>query len=323
MNSRSMAALILVLVVSACSVPRCGATERDVQLRAQSALLDRFETVFFAKSEILSTATANGQLYEGDSSRLRTPFAYLIRALNSLDNSASNEILRRSEAVLVGAKDFRAPAGLGAVHAKLCYVLLLRTGSGLDSRRYFNKSSPTTVSGINIWNWSADIGEFGEGDRRSSSVFATQVADSYLVVANDIKDLTEIVGQLNSAKNISGSSDSMRGLDSVRQHELWGYRHYRHDEIVDRTAAGMADVTPGTEALYFYVDVADKKAVLGILGSAGGAGTIKNINLADFLPALEERGAGTWESTISLAGNEKSYAQVFGVMGLFGFAIYL
>jgi hypothetical protein len=325
MKMRSSYVLALIFLLATCifSAPAWPTAQSDSQLSAESALFERFETVFFAKSEILYTPEANAQLSAGDAGRLRTPFGYLMRALDSLQDSASAEILASSSAVLVGAKDFRAPTGLGAVHSKLCYIVILGKSSDLDTRKYFNKLLTTATAGLNIWNWSADLREFGEGDSRPSSLFATQISRSYLIVSNDIAELTEIAGQLNSPKNNPKILEAMHGWGSVNQHEFWGYRRYRHNGIVDRTAAGMTEVTPGTEALFFYLDTTQKRAVVGVLGSPNVAATAKNINATGGLPRLAQRGPGRWESVIPLSGTEKSYDQVFGVMGLFGFAIYL
>jgi hypothetical protein len=99
------------------------------QPQAASALFSEFETVFYAKADLLSSSGGYKGLSEQSANSLRVPFADLLGALDSLGKPISDEMLHDADAVLVGAKDFRPPAGLGAVRSQLCYVLVLRSGN--------------------------------------------------------------------------------------------------------------------------------------------------------------------------------------------------
>jgi hypothetical protein len=66
--------------------------------------------------------------------------------------------------------------------------------------RYF-KRPPASAPGPPVWTWSADLGEFGEGDPRSSSLYATQMAESYILVSNSLEELETVSGQLTSVND--------------------------------------------------------------------------------------------------------------------------
>ena len=313
-------ALLLAILLSGCNR---GMANTNNELGAASTLFERFETVFYAKGDLLSGSDAYHQLSKQDADALRTPFGYLLGGLDSLGKRTSAEIVESGEAVLVGAKDFRPPAGLGGVRSGLCYVVVLRSRSAFDLGKYFRQAPVAFAVGTPVWNWSARLGEFGEGDPRPSSLYATQVAHSYLLVSNDLQELQTIAGRLASADEDRRMLTRIRDWEFVSQHRVWGYRRYRHSGVVDRVAAGMSDVTPGAEALIFFVDLKKKAGVLRLLSSPVDEGTAAKINARAVLPRLKPRGVGVWETIIPLVGDEESFEQMFGIMGLFGFGIYL
>src|SRR4029077_11143085 len=106
----------------------------------------------------------------------------------------------------------------------------------------------------------AKLSEFGENDTKSSSIYATQVGQSYALVSNDLKDLQTLAARLSSHDGDSQSLTGVREWSSVSRHEVWGYRRYRQTGVVDQMAAGMTDVGAGAEALAFFLD-SPKKAI--------------------------------------------------------------
>jgi hypothetical protein len=168
------------------------------------------------------------------------------------------------------------------------------------------------------------VGEFGENDPKPSSLFATQVGRSYALVSNDLKELQVVAQRLASSDGDSEALNGIREWESVRQHEVWGYRRYRHSGIVDPMAAGMADVTPGVEALMFFLDSKKKAGVLRLfLKSHADERTVAMMNSRATLPPLKPSGVGAWQTTFPLAGDENSFEHLADVVGLFGFATYV
>jgi hypothetical protein len=293
------------------------------ELSVSSALFDRFETVVYTKIDLLSTSGAYGKISDRDASRLRTPFTLLVGGFDRLGDQASGEILRSAEAVWVGAKNFHAPEGLGLVRSQFCYVMLLKKDSKFEIHRYFAHSLALDSAGGQVWSWSVDYGEFAGNGSKPTSLFATQVGDSFFVVANDLSELKSVVQKLSHPTGGSVNSVPLRDFESVSHHKFWGYRRYRHDGITDPVAAGMTGVTSSAEALFFYVDVDNKSAVVGLFSSRNDQTTAENLNAQLHSFRLEPHGSAAWQASIPLAGNEESFDRVFMVMGLLGFAIYL
>lgn len=302
----------------------CGGSAADTshESRAASALFGEFETVFYAKRDLSSGAGAFGQLSEKNAVELRAPFAYFLGAFYWMGKQVPAEILSNSAAVLMGAKDFQPPKGLGPVHSQRCYVVVLGKWSTLDLRKYFSYGPVASAAGAPVWNWGANLGEFGEGDPRASSLYAAMVANSYLLVSNNLAELQSIADKLTSPTDDSSQAlAKIREWELVSQQKLWGYRRYRHTGVVAGDASGMRDVTPSAEALVFFLDSKKKKCVLQLLASDGS--TTEKLNTWGVFPPLRSFSTGAWETTIPLANDQQTSDRMFYVFGLFGFPVYL
>lgn len=298
-----------------------GMAEMNRESRAASALFGNFETVFYAKSDVL--AGAYDHAAQNDSDEMLFPFSHLLRGLRSLNRNTSKEMLTSSDGVFVGAKEFRPPKGLGGVHSKRCYVIVLGTHSRFDLRRYFHQAPAGSAAGAQVWTWSAKLGEFGEEDPSASSFYAAQVADSYLLVSNNLEDLQEIANAITSSENPERVLARIRDWEQVSQHKVWGYRRYRHSGVVDREAAGMSDVTPGAEALIFFVKFENKVGVLRLVSSDTKEDAAAKMSAVAGLPLMKPQTEGIWETKFLLAGDEESFERLARVLALFGFGAYM
>jgi hypothetical protein len=321
-DRRPMCKLLIVLAISffGCSLSMA---EMNHESSAESVLFERFETVLYAKANALSSSGAYDHMAKDDAEVVRFPFTELLEGLKSLGRNTSTEILKNSDAVLLGAKDFRPPAGLGGVHSQRCYIVILRSRSGFDFRKYFHQEPALSVAGAPAWNWSAKLGEFGEEDPRPSSFYATQIASSYLLVSNNLEDLQVTAKGLISSENPGRILAGIPDWELVRQHKVWGYRRYRYSGVVDREAAGMSFIPPGVEALIFFVDFEKKVGVIRLLSSDISEDTAAKISAGAKLPPLKPQGAGVWEARIPLAGDEESSDRLIQAMELFGFGAYV
>lgn len=295
---------------------------------AASVLFDRFETVFYARIDIASASGAYDGFSELESSTLRQPFGLFPGALRSLGEWTANEILKGGEAVLVGAKDFRAPGGsegLGPVRSQFCYIVILKDDSGIQAQKYFSASEPPSGSaaGSPVWHWSAKLNEFGRDDPRPSSLYLTQVSTKYLLITNELGDLQDIAARLAPSNQGSQTLGALREWASVREHQIWGYRRYRFTGVLDPVAAATSEVTPNAEALAFFLDFDKRVAVLRLLCSATDESAAAKIDARRVLPSFKPTGPGVWEIVMPLTGNEGSAERLFAVMDLFGFGIYL
>lgn len=310
--------LLLAVVLSGCGQ---GMAKRNQESRTASALFAQFETVFYSKADLVSGSDGHGQLSAQNVRLLGAPFAYLRGGLDSLGKSTAPEILGSSQAVFVGAKDFRPPQGLGGVQSKFCYVILGR-GSIPDLRKYFSTTPVSYTAGAPVWKWFAPP---QEGHAKRYSFFMGQVQSSFILISNDLEELQTVANRLTSSDEDTGITH-IPEWELLSQHDYWGYRQYRHGDAVDREAAGLSDVTPSAKALMFLVDFQKKEGVLRLLASDKSTADKLNSAMRNSrvtLPPLEASNVGAWETVIPLADNERTIERMFIVMGFFGFGVYL
>lgn len=309
--------MLVAFLLSGCTRSAAGSTE---QQRAASALFDQYETVFYAKSDLLSGSGGYKQLSQQGANALRVPFANLLQGLDPLGKQVSADIFDSADAALVGAKDFRAPSGpppnLGGVQSSFCYIIVLKKRSSFDLSKVASKSSVISSAGGSVWKWSAPP---SEGHPQPYTFYATQVAGSYVLISNNADDLGATSGKL-SATSVAPKLDGVRGWATLSQHEVWGYRRYRHTEE-NKTAAGTSEVTPDAQALSFFADPKQKAGVLRLFSST--AGTADKMNATGTIPPFKAAGSGVWEITIPLAGDQKTSEQMFATMSWFGFGVYV
>lgn len=295
-----------------------GTMAKSNQPQVASALFSEFETVFYVKADLLVGSSDLKGLAEQSANGLRVPFGDLLGALESLGKPVPDEIIGNASAVLVGAKDFRPPAQLGAVRSQLCYVVVLSSDSRFDLEKLASKSLVISSAGNSTWKWTVKP---TEGQREGQTFYATQVAHSYLLVSNDANDLATMTLRLVSGQ--TQTVPKVRDWDSISQHALWGYRRYQQTTVNDRDAdaAGLTDVSPSAQALVFFLDSENKSGILRLLATDDS--TAEKINAAAKLPLLKKVSSDVWQTTIGLRANETSSEQMVVTMWLFGFGLYL
>jgi hypothetical protein len=314
----SMTAILL----SFCLATRAGdAQGASAKLRATSALFGQFETIFCTDAGAL--AAHYNQLPAHARSFLRIPFASLTNGLRLLGRHALREILTAGDHVLVGAKDFRAPAGLGGVKSRFCYVIVLRKRGGLNLPAAVGRQPVARWSGEPAWAWQAPP---QEGSSQPFTFYMTEVARTYVIVSNNSDDLRSMSGRLSSRNGGSPTMAKIPEWQEVSRQDYWGYRRYQQTTTADKDAAGMSDVTSAAKDLIFLADFKRKRGLLRLL--ATDASTADKINAAPTdpaiaLPPLKPTTRGVWEAVIPFAGNEQAAGRMFIVMSLFGFGIYL
>jgi hypothetical protein len=321
--------LISLLILASCSQIKPISEKATL---AASALFEQFESVFFSDSRVLLDTGKFDALSPNEVNALRRPYTYLLGSVSMLGQEATEQMLESSEAVLVGAKDFRPPKGLGPVRSQRCYVVVLRKQRLLlpfmrrkpfALHNYIQKGPVAFHSGTSIWSWSVELGEFGEGDPRPSTIYGAQLGDSYLILSNSLQILQTLAENLLSVSNAARAVNEMRDWPSFSQHQVWGYRRYAHAEIHDKAAAGLLDVTTGAQALIFFADIMNKRAVIRLHCDVADEGTPAKINARAILPRLKSGEGPFWTTAFPLNGNEEVQERILFVMGLFGFGAYL
>jgi hypothetical protein len=302
-------------------------SQGTLELRASSALVGGYETIFYSKSQLLAPNAATFMhISEAEASNLRYPFAYLQGALDNLGSSAHSSMFANSVSVLVGAKDFLPPAGLGSVRSQRCYIVVLGRRSTFDLRKYITSAPVASAAGAPVLSWGAKLGEYGEDDPKTSTLYASQLGQSYVLISNDLQGLEKIAERLGSVNEGVQSTSEIPDWGALSQHDEWAYRKYRHAGIINADAAGMTDVTSSADALVFYFNSDKRTGVFQLIAS--DKSTAEHINARSTSskmawPPLKQIGARKWEATIPFSGDEASAERIFVVVGLFGFPIYL
>lgn len=302
---------VLTLLLAACE----GAMANMPLESAASVLFERFETVFYAHASLLSEPSVT----QTDVRALRIPFAELLDGLHMLGGTAAADVMSSSEAVLVGAREFSRPVGLGSVQSKFCYIVVLASGNAFDVRVHFRVPPNFFVGSTAFWNWPVRA---SEGHPGPSSLYLTQIKH-YLLISSDRSEIEAVSTRLESSDKSGTARVTVWEWQYLAAHEIWGYRRYSSDSIGDKEASGLAGIFPAPQVLTLVADPRKRICSLRFLTSVSDRQARSDLNTRTSIPPLKEMSPGVWETTISLAGDEGTLEQLALVMGLFGFGIYL
>ena len=284
-----------------------------METRASVALLSQFETVF--DSKILSLVPSQLNRPHRDIDSFGAPFGYFLAALGGADPNLPSEVIRNSPTVLVGAKDFRSPEGIGGVRLKFCYIAILSRPLGIKAAKYFAMQLSESRDGILVWKW--PVANLFEERSSSETVFATQIQPSYLLLSNSLDDLQMVSRNLRIPGDVSEIPNGIREWESFHKYQFWGYRRYhRDDPLIDKDAAGLIDIPPAATALSLRLDLARKFCVLHLFITEGSADTIV---IDQGSVTFRRVKTGMWEAIVPLSGDAPTLGRLFTVMSIFGF----
>src|SRR5260370_13438814 len=112
--------------------------DRNNALHAAPVLIEQFETVFYTDIRLMPGSSVGVPLAKEDRLSLSSPFVELTDGLDSLGKNVSAKVFHLTDSLLVGAKDFRPPDGLGPIRSQRCYVVVLKSNNTLELGKYFN-----------------------------------------------------------------------------------------------------------------------------------------------------------------------------------------
>lgn len=320
--SRGNPSRILVALLLVCSFGCKGVgAQRADENQAAAALFAQFDTVFFASGRLVSEHGSEDSTGGGSLDLLALPFTELQGALRALSANVATNLLTNSYAVLVGAKHFTAPKGLGPVHSDRCYVVISK-GRKFDFAGELRGAATASVAGMRVVNWSAQLGEFGEEDKRSSEFYASQVGDVYVLIANDEEELQATAKALSSVISPNAVLDTIPEWKQFQDYEIWGYRRYKRAESGDQSAADPSFPINSAEGLAFGVDFNKDAATVNLVSSSTDEEAVLKANPATKPLVFKRQGSRVWSLTIPLA-HEKAADQLYRVMSLFGFGAFV
>lgn len=291
------------------------ATEKT---HAVAALFKSSETIFQTKSSLLSEASA-----DKGNSFVWQPFGYLSKSLEALGSQLSVTILSESENIMVGLNDFSPPNGLGSIRAKRCYIIVLRKGSTFEFSEYVKKKQAVLVAD-SVWNWSANLEEFGDADPRPSTIYAESIAHSYVLISNDRGELAKVSADLTSRGDDMEDVAGIPEWENIKRLDFWGYRKYRHERPPNPGVArliGLDKVTPRAESLLLHVDLEKQLGYLRLHCSNSSDDTVSKVNATGRMPPLKPAGEDSWETDFPLGETGMFPESAIWVWWLFGMGV--
>ncbi len=290
--------------------------ESTKELAAATVMFENYETVFHSNPVLVS-----GVGREVEVGFVSQSFGYLAVALGAVSTTFKSDILTSSDGVLLGTKDYRIPDGLGRVKATRCYIVILRNGSTFSISRYFKNTTLVKDSAGPIYEWSADLQEFGDRRPLPSSLYAKQVGHEYILITNDLDEVRVISTQLINPEGNSVLA-KLHEWNDLRRHAFWGYRKYRHGlgTAVDPTFAGTDGVSEDADALIVYIDSNEMLVVRLFSPNSRDATAVKLSRLYKIVPFKTVR-PGVWETRFSLSNSQPFPESPDLILWLFGLGV--
>ncbi len=325
MNSRRMGIASVVLIAFGQIVGLPGHAQAAPDVRATSALFKQFETVAYTKSDILTTFEPRGQI--DSATDLRLPFVELIAALEALGPRVESDIEKRYSAILVGAKDFGGPVGigpgpdgLGMVNSRKCYIAIIEGGAQPNLEADFDKASEESIGGVEVWTWS--VPQY-EGSKRATEFYAAQVGGSYFVMANSRQEFLDATTTLATPVSSTSSSIHLPGWETVSTHDYWIYRIFRRSEVRSAEAAGTRNLAGDVTALTFFANPATREGFVRVLSDDTSTKNAPNLFHKTDLNRFQSIGNGVWQQEMPLTKDEAGVDALFELFYRFGFGVAL
>lgn len=292
-----------------------GARRADV---VAGILFEGYETVVMADVAPLPFEII-GRGHEDQRDWLFVPFGYLFAAFDAVGEKTAERAMSQTEAVLGGFKDFRAPAGLGAVSSRNCYVLIVKRG--FDLTRILGKPASEQWEGVPVWRWTAKFGEFGEQSDRLSTLVAIQMKP-YVLVSNDAEAIFAHARSLkaNAPPKVLETLSEWR---DVASRKYWVYRRLRFD-AADLMAAGLDGLRTDAESLILFYDPGPKTTTVRLTSRAAVAKTPESLVDDGRVPPLQPISPTAWETQLPVVTRHTPFEDAwFIVFARLGFGAYL
>ncbi len=308
MRCKSLRLYVLLGCLLPGHVPALNMSSKETEVAG--ILETQFTTVVVAGADLLGGKGPYRNLSASVSNALRLPFAELLAALDSMPGGGRNEVVKDAVAVVVGAREFRPPSGLGSDQSLNCYVLALNPHARVDLRRMLVGVAQAPTDGGFAWTWTAHP---TEGHPAPHEFFAIQLAPSYILVTNNVRDAGAVARAL--APHPGSSARSADGP--------WRGRSARDIVGVRRRGSGDGGAVSGVDALQLFVDTRHHEGVLRLVGKGLDARSAEALSLPVGIRPFGPGKGGALETTFELGTGEEGVERLVGVWALFGFGLSL
>jgi hypothetical protein len=319
MNKRQQrAAAGIVAFSSLCYMT--GHAQTSQEIRAASALFEQYETVAYARADLSAGSDTNGPLHVDSVVNLKLPFEELIAAIHILGPTTAADLRNGYGSVLMGAKDFVPPKGIGAVRSRKCYIGVLEGRVQPNIEADFGNTSHELIGGRRVWTWST---RSSNETPSPTEYYAAQIANSYFVMTNNPQDFEQIVRAITSGESSKSAPTGVFGWETFSTHKYWMSRLLRRDGVASPIAAGIKELSPDLAALVFIADVDQRRGSLMVLSSDRAMKTVPSVFLDSESNRLQPLGSGIWQTTIPLTNDQAGFNTLFRVFYSFGFGAFL
>jgi hypothetical protein len=307
----------MALLAAALPAQLKGYAGPTAETQAASALFKQFETVAYTKSDFLSKFDDQGSATASEYD-MRLPFLSFLGGLMVLGPEAVMDLEKGYSAVLVGAKDFTAPEGIGAVSSNSCYVAILDGNKEPDLEHDFDKAKSELISGNQVWTWSAPP---YEGHPKPTYFYAAQVAQRYFVMTNSHDDFLPVVRALSTSDSLLPTSMNALNWETYASQKYWVFRSIGGGGL----SADGSDTKELKEviALTFYADADKNESFIRVLSSDKSMKSKPKVLPDSEMNRIEPQGAGIWQARIPLSAEGREDDPLFRVFSYFGFGVVL
>ncbi len=202
----------------ALSVTANAVAQTAVRDHVASILLDRFETVGFTNSMTASWLSLESSTPQAAANiELAFPFIDLLVGLRGPDGTAgqseaNNTFRANYQAVMIGAKHFTGPNGLGAWHAESCSVAWRAPGPAM-LQTYLATWAQTKIDGRLVATRTFPP---GEGYSQPKAVFAAELGQTFFLMCDTRADFSDVAARLTAnTSNTQRSSQAAQLLAYV------------------------------------------------------------------------------------------------------------
>jgi hypothetical protein len=213
--------------------------------------------------------------------------------------------------VLVGAKGFTPPDGIGMASSQECYIGILRPNGRSIIKADFGNAKYESIDGSRVWTWSAPP---YEGYPWPTTFYAAEIANAYFILGNDLAEFGEMIRSLTSEHNKSRANAGSWEPDGVNTY--WIYRSIRGSEAMHIDGISNAVV------LKFIIDSAMQSNI-----EIDTSNKVSKTNPAGLLSSetlhYELKEAGRWQASIPLSRDPATVTALFRVFSAFGFGVVL
>jgi hypothetical protein len=338
-------ALLIGLAVSLCFAPAANAQPQPPQPVQRILPLD--EALSWLPEDTETVMGANGVFPLTDPNVAEDPLTRpflneltvrtrtLPLALLLFHNGGLSSFVNGRPVVLAleGSRNFRAPAGLGAMRYEGCEIIMFGNGVALDWPE-FRKGAASSATQFENWE-GTEIAVFEEawGKDKWTTLVAFPRSNVVLVATN--RDyLRTVLSRMRKPSDSRALLDTLVEWRYVDTHaQVWGLRHYQSTKAeLDPTSPFRGEApanVPDSDAIgaTFWFDPEQQAAVAAYVSLNSDPEQILARHLEPHSPPVADiqisgLELGIVQATAALSGLDSLYNVMFGIMALMGHGVY-